>query len=159
MADAGRGASYHIETPEQAPGIFEEELQGLMALAAQNLSVTVRPDDAMKLVAVPHDYPHHVKEGVLRMELGDLYASEPRQVLLEFLLEEAEPGAVIPVGELRAASLDDDEVAAEAHDLERPTGTFEQGLAQSADIKHMKQMVRDGLQSRFSARNRYRRNE
>jgi len=62
-------------------------------------------------------------------------------------------------GELRAASLDDDEVAAEAHDLERLAGTFEQGLAQSADIKHMKQMVRDGLQSRFSVRNRYRRNE
>ena len=43
LADAGRGNAYHVETADQAPTIFAWELEGLLAIAAQNLRVTFTP--------------------------------------------------------------------------------------------------------------------
>ena len=39
MADAGGGNAHFAETPEQAPGIFAEEFEGLASIVAQNVSV------------------------------------------------------------------------------------------------------------------------
>ena len=38
------GNTYFAETPEDAPGIFAEEFEGLASLVAQNVSVEIRPD-------------------------------------------------------------------------------------------------------------------
>ncbi|HSR41400.1 MAG TPA: hypothetical protein VLL48_04500, partial [Longimicrobiales bacterium] len=87
MAEAGGGSTYYIETPDQAPAVFEAEIEGLMALAAQNLAVTVAPADAVDAATVHHQYPsQQTDDGALRLELGDLYASEPKTLLVEFLL-------------------------------------------------------------------------
>ncbi|OLN29061.1 VWA domain-containing protein [Desulfosporosinus metallidurans] len=43
MAEAGKGNFYYIETPDQIPGIFEQELTGLLSLIAQNLVLTIKP--------------------------------------------------------------------------------------------------------------------
>jgi len=87
MADAGGGNTYYIERPDQAMGVFEEELEGLLSLTAQNLSVEVRPAGDARLVAVHHSFPSTDVDGGLRLELGDLYAREPRAVLVEFALD------------------------------------------------------------------------
>lgn len=84
MADAGGGNTFYIETPDQAPGVFEEEIEGLLSLAAQNISIEVRPTDDVELVRVHHDVPAHQIEGGFALEFGDLYAREPRSVLIEF---------------------------------------------------------------------------
>lgn len=86
MADAGEGGAYYIERPDQAGGIFEEELEGLLSLAAQNVRVAVRPGGDADHVKVAHDYPSHAQGDVLTVEVGDLYAREPRRLLLEVLL-------------------------------------------------------------------------
>jgi Ca-activated chloride channel family protein len=87
MADAGGGAAHYIENPDQAPAIFEEEITGLLGLAAQNVSVIVRPGATVQLAAVRHSYPRDVlDDGGLRIQIGDLYAREPRLLLTEFLL-------------------------------------------------------------------------
>ena len=86
MADAGRGGAYYIEKVDQASGIFEEELEGLLSLAAQNVRVQVTPGADADFVKVLHDYPSHADGDVLTLEVGDLYAREPRRVLTEFLL-------------------------------------------------------------------------
>ncbi|MEJ2207387.1 MAG: VWA domain-containing protein, partial [Gemmatimonadota bacterium] len=57
LADAGRGGSYYLEEIDQASGIFEEELEGLLSLAAQNVRVAVLPGADADFVKVLHDYP------------------------------------------------------------------------------------------------------
>jgi Ca-activated chloride channel homolog len=91
MADAGGGNTYYIEHADQAASIFADELQGLLDLGAQNVAVEVRPAAAASLVAVHHDYPSTPNGNVLRCELGDIYAREPRPLLAEFLV----PGDVV----------------------------------------------------------------
>jgi Ca-activated chloride channel family protein len=87
LADAGQGNTYYIEEPDQAPAIFEAEIEGLMALAAQNVTVSVTPSAAVENVTVLHQYPRRqTEDGSLCLELGDLYALEPKSVLLQFLL-------------------------------------------------------------------------
>ncbi len=57
MADAGRGAGYFIASTEDAPAAFAAEFSDLVALMAQNVSVEIRPTDAVQLVAVLNDHP------------------------------------------------------------------------------------------------------
>lgn len=86
MADAGRGGTYYIEHADQASGVFEEELEGLLSLAAQNIRIGIRPGKDADFVRVVHQYPSHADGDELTIEVGDLYAREPRRVLMEFLL-------------------------------------------------------------------------
>jgi len=86
MAEAGGGHSYYIENPDQAPGVFEEEIEGLLSLAAQNIEVRVRPEEFVELVNVHNDYPSHGgAEGIVVL-LGDLYARDPKSLLIEFFV-------------------------------------------------------------------------
>ena len=86
MADAGQGGTYYIERVDQASGVFEEELAGLLSIAAQNVRVTVRPGTDADSVKVLHEYPSHASGDTLTLEVGDLYAREPRRVLMAFLI-------------------------------------------------------------------------
>lgn len=86
MADAGGGNAYYIERPDQAAGVFAAELAGLHALCAQNVSVEVRPGAATELVAVHHRYPSVADDDGVRLEIGDVYAREPRALLCEFFV-------------------------------------------------------------------------
>ncbi len=93
MADAGRGSTYYIEKTDQASGVFAEELEGLLSIAAQNIRVGVRPGKDADFVRVVHEYPSHSENDVLTVEVGDLYAREPRRLLMEFLLRPESPDA------------------------------------------------------------------
>jgi Ca-activated chloride channel homolog len=86
MADAGGGNTFYIETPDQAPGVFEEEIEGLLSLSAQNITIEVRPTDDVELVRVVHDVPARPIDGGFALDIGDLYAREPRAVLIEFFV-------------------------------------------------------------------------
>lgn len=91
MADAGGGNTYYIETPEQAPSVFEEEIEGLLTLVAQNLQLHIQPQSATDLVRVRNVYPSRAVENGVIVDVGDLYAREPKSVLMEFVLP-ATPG-------------------------------------------------------------------
>ena len=86
MADAGNGNTYYIERPDQAPGVFEEEIEGLLSLAAQNVAVEVCPSDAVQLTTVWHDYPSTPIPDGRRIEIGDIYAREPKSLIVEFFV-------------------------------------------------------------------------
>ncbi len=101
MAEAGGGSMYYIEAPDQAPAVFEAEIEGLMALAAQNVTVAVAPAPAVEHASVLHQYPRQrTDDGSLRLELGDLYAFEPRSLLCEFLLSSDDDAAEVDVATL-----------------------------------------------------------
>ena len=91
MADAGGGRAHYIEHVEQAASVFEEEIEGLLSIAAQNLRVQVRPGAHAEYAHVAHGYPSHSEESVLTVEVGDLYAREPKRLLLEVLLSPDTP--------------------------------------------------------------------
>lgn len=104
LAEAGGGATYYIERLDQTGGIFEEELEGLLSLAAQNLTVRIRARTAVSLAAVHHTYPATVEpDDTLALTLGDLYARQPGEVLADFVVE-AEHGTPdghpVPVAEV-----------------------------------------------------------
>jgi Ca-activated chloride channel homolog len=85
MADAGRGSTYYIERTDQASGIFEQEIEGLLGLSAQNLGVIVRTAPSTSVATVHHSYPAtQLPDGGLGLQLGDLYAREPKSLLAEF---------------------------------------------------------------------------
>ena len=87
MADAGGANTYYIERPDQAADVFAEELEGLLTLCAQTVAVEIRPSDAVTLTAIRHQYPTTtLGTGGARLELGDVYAREPKSVLVEFFV-------------------------------------------------------------------------
>ncbi len=99
MADAGGGNAWYIERADQAADVFGEELSGLLSLSAQNVTVLVKPAANVNLVAVLQSYPSHGGPAGLQIELGDLYAREPRVLVLEFLVQ-GTPGEEASIGTL-----------------------------------------------------------
>lgn len=99
MADAGGGNMYYIETPDQAPGVFAEEIEGLLSMAAQNITVEVAPGAAVELAAVHHTYPAKETPSGLGLQVGDLYAREPKMVLMEFLVPDPKASGEAAIAE------------------------------------------------------------
>jgi Ca-activated chloride channel homolog len=83
MADAGRGNAHFAATPDDAPGIFAQEFEGLVSLVAQNVSVEVRPSEQVELLGVLNDYPAVAVAGGVQIQMGDAYGGERRRVVLE----------------------------------------------------------------------------
>ncbi|HEX2369931.1 MAG TPA: VWA domain-containing protein [Acidimicrobiia bacterium] len=81
MADAGRGRAYYAAGPDEAPGIFAKEFEGLASIQAQNLSVEIRPGPEVEGVSVLSDLPPIVVDGGIQIELGDIYGGELRRLV------------------------------------------------------------------------------
>lgn len=88
MAEAGGGHSYYIENADQAPGVFEEEIEGLLSLSAQNIEVKIAPEQFVELVNVHNDYASHAGPEGITVSVGDLYARDPKSLLIEFFVPE-----------------------------------------------------------------------
>lgn len=101
MADAGGGNTWYIERPDQAPGVFEEEIEGLLSLSAQNVVVQVRPGAGARFAGVLHDYPVRPAPEGPRIEVGDIYGREPKSLLFEFHVPAAAADRDTDVGEIR----------------------------------------------------------
>jgi len=105
MADAGGANTYYIERPDQAADVFAEELEELLTLSAQTVSVEIRASEAVTLTAIRHQYPTTtLGSGCARLELGDLYAREPKSVLVEFFVP-ALPDAASDAGPVTIAQI------------------------------------------------------
>src|SRR5688572_10402594 len=87
MADAGGANTWYIERPDQAADVFAEELEGLLTLCAQTVAAEIRPSSNVTLTAIRHQYPTTtLGSGAARLELGDVYAREPKSLLVEFFV-------------------------------------------------------------------------
>lgn len=82
------GNTYFVETPEDAPGVFTEEFDGLASLVAQNVSVEIRPTDAVEVLGVLNDYPITEVDGGLQVAVGDAYGSELRRIVFALHIPE-----------------------------------------------------------------------
>ena len=92
MARAGGGNYRYIESNDQTAGIFEGEIEGLVALAAQNVEVEVRlSHPRVAGVSFLQSYPvEPTPEGGWRVALHDLYATSPRALGLVFHVEDVD---------------------------------------------------------------------
>ncbi len=105
MAEAGGGRSWYVENPDQAPGVFEEEIEGLLNLAAQNVRIRLRTEGTARLRTLRHDYPvTHVPGGV-DIAAGELYALEPRLVLLDLELPHWDEGQEVELATIEVAGM------------------------------------------------------
>jgi len=85
IAQAGNGAYYFIESPESIPAIFQEELNGLLGVVAQNITAQVQTVvNGVRFIGQMNDYPsEQIPQGHL-IRLGDAYADEVKAMVLEF---------------------------------------------------------------------------
>jgi Ca-activated chloride channel family protein len=73
-----------VETADQAPAVFAQELEGLLATAAQNVRLQVIPTPAVRgTVRLRNAVPHRRLDRGLEIALGDLYSAEERRLLVE----------------------------------------------------------------------------
>lgn len=86
MADAGGGNSWYVERSDQALDVLAEELGNLLSVSAQGLSVTLTLEDSVAIFATHSSWPSTVAGNTVTFDLGDLYASEPKPVLIELFV-------------------------------------------------------------------------
>jgi Ca-activated chloride channel homolog len=84
LADAARGNAYHVETADQAPIIFAKELEGLLAIAAQNVRMTVAPTSVVRRVDVCSALEHEWTGKSLTVTVGDVVSEDARSILVIF---------------------------------------------------------------------------
>jgi Ca-activated chloride channel homolog len=100
MANAGGGAYYFIESPESAPVIFHEELQGLLNVVGQNLTISIEPISDVTAVAQLNSYPMTTEGKVTSFRLGDVFGEEVKALMLELAIP-----ALTDIGERQIAIL------------------------------------------------------
>jgi Ca-activated chloride channel homolog len=91
IADHGKGNYYFIDQVEDIPGIFAKELEGLLSVVAQNVHVKISPKEG---VIIKNIYGFHFErnENSYSTQLGDLYSTEVKSILLECSLPAKEAG-------------------------------------------------------------------
>ncbi|PTL77555.1 VWA domain-containing protein [Vitiosangium sp. GDMCC 1.1324] len=87
MANAGEGHFYYIQTPEDAEGVFRIEMEGLGSIVAQNLEVTIKPAATVKVASVLNRYRFESRGQEVAVGLGDVYATEERQLAAELSVD------------------------------------------------------------------------
>lgn len=87
MANAGEGHFYYIQSPADAAGVFGIEMEGLGSLVAQNLEVVLKPASTVKVASVLNRYRFEARGQEVSVGLGDVYATEARQLAAELSVE------------------------------------------------------------------------
>ncbi|MBC8134431.1 MAG: VWA domain-containing protein [Fibrella sp.] len=91
MARAAGGNFYYIQSPEDASGVFQIELDSLKSVVAQNLTVTLSPDvpktGTDSLAIGLRGYRTETNsDGKTIVYLGDVYASEDKLLAVELTI-------------------------------------------------------------------------
>jgi Ca-activated chloride channel family protein len=86
IATNAGGRFYYIETPDQAPEVFKEELGGLLAVTAQNVELELTATDGVSDIAHLTGYKWKNDNKACRILLGDFHAQQVKHVLLALQL-------------------------------------------------------------------------
>jgi len=101
MAEAAPGGgSYHfVEKDEDVASAFGDAMGGLMSVVAQSAVISLSVPDATsdaKILKVFHDEAVEREEGSFTVNVGDFYAEESRDVVLEVKLSSIASATPIP---------------------------------------------------------------
>ncbi len=102
FAESGGGNYWYVEAIDQMGAIFQGEIEGLVALAAQNVHVDVRPvhPGVAGVSFVPSLPLTHLEDG-WRAALGDLYATAPRALGIVAHVEDVADLGMVTIAELK----------------------------------------------------------
>lgn len=84
MANQGGGKFYYIDSPYQIPTIFQLEFQEMLAITARNVEVELGVPAGVS-AQVLGNWRNELKNDVLHIWLGDLPASQKREVYVKLL--------------------------------------------------------------------------
>ncbi len=103
MARSGGGNYWYVESDDQMAGIFEGEIAGLVALAAQNVEIEVRlTHPRVAGVSFLQSLPvSRTAAGGWQVRLHDLYATSPRALAVVFHVEDVREVGKVQLGEIR----------------------------------------------------------
>lgn len=103
MAENGGGGAYFIESPDDAPSVFEEELGYLQSLVATDLELKIVPaNDNIRF----EQLNTYRVSGTNKYLLGDVYEDQIKSLILEFELPEMEIGQDIEIGHIEVSYRD-----------------------------------------------------
>jgi len=100
MADGCGGHAYYVDDPDQAPAIFAEELEGLVSLVAQNVSVEIHGSEAVATIGVVNGFPQVAVGDGVQIQLGDALAQERRRVMFELTIPRLQQLGVVSVADV-----------------------------------------------------------
>lgn len=85
IARAGSGNHEFAEDPDAAGAAIAKEVSGLLEKTIQAATLTVRFQPSVEMLRLYNDLPaHHLGDGTVMIELGDMYATEERKLLMRF---------------------------------------------------------------------------
>ncbi|MGK7873230.1 MAG: VWA domain-containing protein [Xenococcaceae cyanobacterium] len=82
MANAAGGNFYFIQSPDDAADVFGIEMESLVSVVAQNLIVTLEPQDSVQ-IEILNNYRSQVIDNNIEVFLGDVYEVENKQLGVE----------------------------------------------------------------------------
>ena len=103
MAENGGGGTYFIENPDDALGVFEEELGYLKSLAATECTLKVVMQDKSICFDQLNNYKVSKDNAFL---LGDIYQGQAKNLVLELELPEMEIGSGLKIGHIEVSYRD-----------------------------------------------------
>lgn len=95
------GTYYFVEQDSDVASAFGDALGGILSVVAQNVSVSITVPDGGKdlgvaILNVKHEKATKQKDGSYRVDIGDFYAEESRDIIVETSLSIKNDGAEIP---------------------------------------------------------------
>lgn len=104
IADAGEGSYSHVQSSEdQIAECFGEALGGLLSTTHQNVSLKLELAPGVQLDRAFTTFPVEPTQDGVKVELGDLFAEERRDVLISLRLPAAQNEALQALGRLTAS--------------------------------------------------------
>lgn len=82
LAEHGGANYYFIDSPEKIPEIFSRELEGLLAVVAQNVQLEITYPTERLQVRKVFGYPATQAPGQVRIPFNDLHSLEEKSILL-----------------------------------------------------------------------------
>jgi Ca-activated chloride channel family protein len=89
MARRGRGGFHYLATPADIPAAFGRELSGVFAIAATQAELKLVPHDHVTAIDLLHRLPSRATDDGLLVEVGEIAAGAPRQVLFRMTRDAA----------------------------------------------------------------------
>jgi Ca-activated chloride channel family protein len=99
MAAAGEGNFYFIESPDDAAGVFQIEVEGLASVAAQDLQAELKLAKGVR-ATVHNQYRMEDQADGLGITLGDVYGIEEKLLALELEIDAPSKSGPFSLGTL-----------------------------------------------------------
>jgi len=92
------GSYYHVQNDSDVGSAFGDAMGGLLSVLAQSAVLTIEAAHGVTIEHVHHDRVQQRENGVYTVNVGDFFAEEERDVLVEISLAQNEegPAALLP---------------------------------------------------------------